>query len=125
MRLETLLKYCATFPHATQEIKWGNNLTCCVHKKMFAVFVLDEKNRPMRLGFKADRARFLELTDREGIVPAPYLARAKWVAVDSPKALSDAEAKTLLRTAYELIVSKLPKNIREEIAAMRIVKNIL
>jgi predicted DNA-binding protein (MmcQ/YjbR family) len=83
---------------------------------MFAVFVLDEKDRPARLGFKADAARFLELTDREGIVPAPYLARAKWVAIDDVKALSDAEAKVLLRTAYELIVSKLPKNVRDEIA---------
>jgi predicted DNA-binding protein (MmcQ/YjbR family) len=115
MNFNTLLKFCATFPYATQEVKWGNNLTCCIHKKMFAVFVLDEKNRPTRLGFKADPDRFLELTDREGIVPAPYLARAKWVAIENVKALSDAEAKVLLRTAYELIVSKLPKNIREQI----------
>lgn len=117
MRLETLLKYCATFPHATQEVKWGNNLTCCVHTKMFAVFVLDEKNRPIRLGFKADPDRFLELTDREGFVPAPYLARAKWVAVVEDKALSDAEAKALLRTAHELIVRKLPKYLQKEIAS--------
>ncbi|MGB9148848.1 MAG: MmcQ/YjbR family DNA-binding protein, partial [Burkholderiales bacterium] len=59
----------------------------------------------------------LELTDRKGIIPAPYLARAKWVAVVEDKALSQAEAKELLRTAHKLIVRKLPKYLQQEIAS--------
>ena len=31
------------------------------------------------ISFKVDDDRFLELTDRDGIIPAPYLARVKWV----------------------------------------------
>lgn len=115
MKLESLLKFCATIPHTTQDRKWGNVIACCVHKKMFAIFNLDEHDQPKQMWFKVDPLRFLELTDREGIVPAPYLARAKWVAVTDNQALSDGEAKVLLRTAFEVIVSKLPKYIQREI----------
>ena len=46
--------------------------------------------------FKADDARFLELTDREGFVPAPYLARAKWVKVDGVSDCPTPRLKQLL-----------------------------
>jgi predicted DNA-binding protein (MmcQ/YjbR family) len=64
---------------------------------------------------KVDDDRFLELTDRPGIIPAPYLARARWVAVDSADALSDEEAAQLLRRSYELVFAKLTKKLQREI----------
>jgi predicted DNA-binding protein (MmcQ/YjbR family) len=68
------------------------------------------------LMFKADDARFLELTDREGFMPAPYLARAKWVKVEGAARLSDAEAKQLLTEAYQTVLAKLSKKMQREIA---------
>ena len=47
--------------------------------------------------------------------PAPYLARAKWVRVDSPRTLSDQEAAALLRRSYELVFAKLTKKLQREI----------
>lgn len=116
MNSDSLLKYCASLPHVKLDRKWGHVMACCIHEKMFAIFGVDENGRAEKYSFKSDPDRFLELTDREGIVPAPYLARAKWVAVVEDKALSDAEAKALLRTAHELIVRKLPKYLQKEIA---------
>jgi predicted DNA-binding protein (MmcQ/YjbR family) len=55
------------------------------------------------------------LIERYGIVPAPYMARNKWVMLERLDALSDAEIKNLLRNSYDMILAKLPKKIRETI----------
>jgi predicted DNA-binding protein (MmcQ/YjbR family) len=115
MNSDSLLKYCASLPHVTLDRKWGSVMACCIHEKMFALFGVDENGKAEKYSFKADPERFLELTDRKGLIPAPYLARAKWVAVVEDKALSQAEAKTLLKTAHQLIVRKLPKYLQQEI----------
>jgi predicted DNA-binding protein (MmcQ/YjbR family) len=71
------------------------------------------------MSFKVEDDRFLELTDRAGIIPAPYLARAKWVYVENAKALDDREAAELLRRSYELIFAKLTKKLQREIGGER------
>ncbi len=117
MNSDSLLKFCASLPHVKLDRKWGHVMACCIHEKMFALFGMDESGKAEKYSFKADPERFLELTDRQGIIPAPYLARAKWVAVVEDKALSQSEAKALLRTAHQLIVRKLPKYLQREIAS--------
>jgi predicted DNA-binding protein (MmcQ/YjbR family) len=52
------------------------------------------------------------LTQREGISPAPYLARAKWVALENLRVLPEAEIKAYLAEAHRLVVAKLPKKLR-------------
>jgi predicted DNA-binding protein (MmcQ/YjbR family) len=70
-----------------------------------------------KLSFKVEGERFLELTDRPGFRPAPYLARAQWVTLDDPKAIGRAELEALLRRAYELVVAKLAKKRQRELAS--------
>ena len=53
------------------------------------------------MSFKCTPEMFAELTEREGIVPAPYVARYHWVALERFNALKDAELKTLLKNSYE------------------------
>ena len=65
--------------------------------------------------FKVPDEDFLALTDRPGIKPAPYLARARWVLVDDLKTLPDAELMAAIRTSYALIKAKLPKKTQREI----------
>ena len=96
MNLDSLRKYCATLPGATRDIKWGADEVYSVGGKMFAAFGL-EKGKAANAGFKCDPERFLELTDQPGIIPAPYLARAHWVLVQDPKALTDAAARELVQ----------------------------
>jgi predicted DNA-binding protein (MmcQ/YjbR family) len=66
--------FCATLPEVKSDIKWGADLCFTIDAKMFAVFGLSS-GKPSNLGFKCDPERFLELTDQDGIIPAPYLAR--------------------------------------------------
>jgi len=54
----------------------------------------------------------MELTEQPGIVPAPYLARAHWVAFEKADALPRTEAKKLLREAYDIVLAGLPKKVQ-------------
>lgn len=113
MDFEKAKALCLTFPGCTEDVKWESNLVFSVGEKMFAV--TDAGRAPGGFGFKVDEERFLELTDRPGIIPAPYLARAKWVYVENSKALSDKEAAALLRRSYELVFAKLTKKLQREL----------
>ena len=115
MNLDTLRKFCTTLPGATVDIKWGADECHCVGGRMFAVFGT-RAGKAANVGFKCDPERFLELTDVDGIVPAPYLARAHWVQVQDAKALSDAQARELVARSHALILAKLTRKEREAIA---------
>jgi predicted DNA-binding protein (MmcQ/YjbR family) len=52
------------------------------------------------------------LTEREGVIPAPYLARAKWVQLETLKAMDAGEIRERLAEAHRLVVEKLPKKLR-------------
>lgn len=103
---------CRSFLGATEDIKWGADVVFSVGEKMFMVTGADA---PQGMSFKVEDERFLELTDRPGIIPAPYLARAKCIRIDSADALDDREAAELLRRSYELVFAKLTKKLQREL----------
>ena len=113
MNLNKAKAVCRSLPGATEDIKWETNLVFSVGEKMFAVTGADGSERG--ISFKVDDDRFLELTDRPGIIPAPYLARAKWVYIENPKAISDTEAAQLLKRSYELVFARLTKKLQRQI----------
>ncbi|WP_312550495.1 MmcQ/YjbR family DNA-binding protein [Massilia sp.] len=117
MDFEAAKAVCRSFPGCTEDIKWGDDLVFSVGEKMFAV--TGNAVPATSMSFKVDDARFLELTDRPGIVPAPYLARAHWVQIEAGAALSDEEASQLLRRSYELVFAKLTKKLQREIQDRR------
>jgi len=80
---------------------------------MFAVAALEPSET--WLTFKADPESFADLIERPKVIPAPYLARAKWVALETPDALPSDELAALLRTSYELVFAKLPKKTRDSL----------
>ena len=45
-------------------------------------------------------------------MPAAYVARYHWVAVERPDAIKDTELKDLIALAYQLVFEKLPKKVR-------------
>ena len=105
----------ANWPGVESAVKWDDDLIFMVDGKMFAGLCLRGKHAG-KLAFKVEAERFLEFTDRPGIVPAPYLARAHWISMDDPAALPRAELEALLRRAYELVREKLPKKRQRELA---------
>jgi predicted DNA-binding protein (MmcQ/YjbR family) len=115
MDIEWVRELCHSFPAVSEEEVWTDDLTFKVAGKMFAHTVLI----PARvwLSFKATPEKFAELTERAAIIPAPYLARAKWVALETKEALLAEELAPLLRESYDMVVAKLPKKIRESVLA--------
>ena len=93
MNIDWVRDLCLSFPKATEEEVWTNDLTFKVAGKMFAHTVLVPA--PVWLSFKASPEKFAELTERTGIIPAPYLARAQWVALETKDALPPEELATL------------------------------
>jgi predicted DNA-binding protein (MmcQ/YjbR family) len=113
MNFEAAKALCRSLPGCTEDIKWGADLVFSVGDKMFAV--TGNASPAEGISFKVDDERFLELTDRPGIIPAPYLARAKWVHVDASARLDDEELAALLRRSWELVLAKLTKKLQREI----------
>ena len=114
MNVDWVREQCLSFPQATEHVIWEGDLTFKVAGKMFAHTVLEVA--PVWLSFKCSPEDFAELTERSGIIPAPYLARAQWVALEKKDALPPAELASLLRKSYDLVVAKLPRKIRENLA---------
>ena len=111
--LDWLRKTCLAFPHVTEQIQWGYDLVFKVGGKMFAVAPTEPA--PVCVSFKCTDESFAELTERPQIIPAPYMARAKWVALETPEAIDRRELAELLRNSYDLVFAKLSKRAQAEI----------
>ena len=130
MDAERLRAFLLTLPHVAETMQWGANLVFwagdkAIGGRMFAVIDLDEplhpesasarKPRPL-LSYAAGPDRFSELIEQDGLIPAPYLARAHWVAVLHWDAFTDAEWKRELRAAHQIVFAKLPPKTRKVLA---------
>ena len=102
---------CLSFPHATEQVTWGADLTFRISGKIFAVAVLEPAK--VWLSFKCSAENFADLTERDGVIPAPYLARAQWVALERKEALPKEELTALLRESYSLVFAKLPRKTQQ------------
>lgn len=120
MDIESAREYCLSFPHATEKVQWGADLVFKIAGKMFAVTVLEGASKYC-LSFKCTEEKFAELTERDGIDPAPYSARYHWVALESFDVLSERELKGLLRNSYDLVFEKLPKKIKSTLGETKAV----
>ena len=109
-----LRKLTAAWPGVDADVKWEDDLVFMVDGKMFCALCLRGAEKG-KLGFKVESGRFLEFTDRPGFRPAPYLARAHWVALDDPSRVARDELRALVRRAYELTAAKLSKKRQREL----------
>lgn len=112
MDIEMLRKICSSLPAATEDVKWGNDLVFSVGDKMFCAASLVP---PFNCSFKVNDEEFDELSNRSGFMPAPYMARAKWVLVTDAAKLSKKEWETFIKQSYELVRAKLTKKLRRDL----------
>jgi predicted DNA-binding protein (MmcQ/YjbR family) len=110
MNIEELRKICKKLPQVTEDIKWGHDLCFCIAEKMFCVTGL---SGPMQVSFKVTDEEFEELSSSKDIIPAPYVARYKWVLVQNPARLSKKEWEHYIKQSYELVKAKLPAKVRK------------
>ena len=108
-----LLDHCRSLLGTTEDIKWENDLVFSVGGKMYATF---DPARPDTPSLKCDEFDFERLTTLDGIRPAAYLARARWISFVRPDALPLDETLELLTKSHDLVMARLPKRVQASLA---------
>jgi predicted DNA-binding protein (MmcQ/YjbR family) len=67
------------------------------------------------VSFKVSDIAYEVLTEAGRARPAPYLARARWVNLETLDAWPDDEMADHFRTAHAIIAGKLTKKLRAEL----------
>jgi len=106
--------FCGSLPAATRTVQWEGVIVFKVGGKMFCL-IAPPDHSVGRICFKCAPEHYDALSRAEGFRPAPYLARAKWVAVDDLKILSATEMKAYIKRAHAVIAAALPKKKRAEL----------
>jgi predicted DNA-binding protein (MmcQ/YjbR family) len=104
MNVDSVRGYCLSFRQAKETLQWGETLCFKVAGKIFAMLSL--ASVPPSLCFKCSPEKFAELCEVEGIGPAPYVGRYKWVLLERLDVLGDEEIEDLIRQSYEMVVVK-------------------
>ena len=103
------------FPGVTIVHQWGNASVAKVGGKLFAIFCRWRRSGDWHVAFKCSPLSFVMLQEMEGIVPAPYLARAQWVDVAPLNGLSQDELAAYVGNAHRLIAHKLTRAAKREL----------
>jgi predicted DNA-binding protein (MmcQ/YjbR family) len=120
MDVERIRAYILTLPHAVETMQWGANLVFWVGDKaiggkMFALINLDGDGMAV-ISYSAGPERYAELLETDGIIPAPYMARIHWVAVERWNVFRTPQWEQELQAAHALTFAKLPPKVRTTLA---------
>ena len=107
--------FCQSLKSTTNVIQWGNASVWKIGGKIFAICSHWGEGDHQKIGFKCSDLSYRVLIEQDNIVPAPYLARAKWVQLQNDKAMSDADIKSYIVEAYKIIASKLSLKKQREL----------
>jgi predicted DNA-binding protein (MmcQ/YjbR family) len=121
MDAERVREFLRKLPLVEETTNWGHNLVFWVGDKaiggkMFALVNLDFDAHVRVMSFSAGPERFHELVENEGVIPAPYMARLHWVAMERWDAIPNRELEGLLRSARDLTYDKLPQRTKDVLA---------
>ena len=105
---------CAALRHATLVVQWGGSHVWKVGGKMFAIGQMGGELG--QISFKAAPQAFAMMLESGDFAPAPYLARAGWVAINPHSSLPDVDLRAYLHTAHSTVLAKLPRKVRAELA---------
>jgi predicted DNA-binding protein (MmcQ/YjbR family) len=106
--VEWICKLCLSLPDATENLQWGETLCLKVRGKLFVTMHLSEGKLPPVV-FKCTPEKFHELVEIEGISPAPYVGRYKWVRLANSNVLPSSELRALIHQSYDLVLAKAPR----------------
>lgn len=111
MRREGFETFILSLPRATLVRQWRDDSVAKVGGKIFAL--LD--NDPGEVWLKVSDMAYELLTELPGIRPAPYFARAGWVAISADSPLTEDEVEAYIAEAHRIIAGKLSRKLRAEL----------
>lgn len=122
--------YCKGLKATTHVVQWGGASVWKVGGKIFAIcsnWGTDENceekeiegtGGEARISFKCSDLSYQILCELGGVIPAPYLARAKWVLVKAGSVLSDDDVRSYIEEAHTIVASKLTKKMQRELGLL-------
>ena len=112
MNIESVRDYCLSLPMATEDFPFDETtLVFRVFGKIFAMVDLDDTEWFV---LKCDPDYALELRDRHTeIAPAYHTNKKHWNQLNLFGMLPDELVQSLIRHSYNLVVSKLPRKVKE------------
>ena len=113
MNVEAIQVICKAMPFVTEDIKWGHDLVFSVGGKMFCVVGLDQS--PTTASFKVKEEEFEEICSLDGFMPAPYVAKYKWVLIDDVRKMNKKDWIYYINQSYQLVRDKLPVKIKKQL----------
>ena len=117
---EQIRAICLSLPHTVEAIGWGHHLVFwagdkAIGGKMYALIHLDHAGTGV-CWFSAGPEHYAELVEIEGIIPAPYMARAHWVTIERWDVLRPRQWREELEAAHARVLEKLPPKTQKILA---------
>ena len=100
-----------TLPAATLVHQWRDDSVAKVGGKIFCLLDRD----PGEIWLKVSDMSFDLMVEMTGIRPAPYFARAGWVAISHESDLTEDDLRAYITEAHRLVASKLSRKLRDEL----------
>jgi predicted DNA-binding protein (MmcQ/YjbR family) len=107
---EALEAAALALPATEKVIQWGGADVYKVGGRVFALRTLEGA-----LSIKVSDIAYAVLIETGRARPAPYLARAKWVAFEALEDLDAEEVRGWLAAAHALVAAKLTRKARAEL----------
>jgi predicted DNA-binding protein (MmcQ/YjbR family) len=110
--------FCASLPHATHVVQWGDASVWKIGGKVFAIGGWFD-GPEFAVTFKCTETSFAILKELPGARPAPYLASRgmSWIQRFDARSLSDHDLKQYVRQSYAMILAALPKKTQRALGA--------
>ncbi len=103
--------YVLSLPAATLVRQWRDDSVAKVGGKIFCLLDRD----PGEIWLKVSDMAYDLMTEMDGIRPAPYFARAGWVAVSHRSDLSDDDLRAYIAEAHRLVATRLSRKLRAQL----------
>jgi len=115
MRRADFDKLCGALKGTTNVVQWGNASVWKIGAKIFAICSHWGEGGHDKISFKCSDLSYTILREQDGIIPAPYLARAKWVQIETLDAMSEEDIASYIGQAYSIISAKLTRAVRKDL----------
>ncbi len=114
MNIEELRSYCVTKKGVSEGFPFDE--TTLVFKVMDKMFALCNLDGALSVNLKCDPDRSIDLREQHAcILPGYHMNKKHWNTVELEGSIPVSLVHELIDHSYDLVVSKLPKKLKEEL----------
>lgn len=117
MNIEQFRDFCLSFAGTSESMPFDDKVL--VFKVMNKMFALTDIEGFESINLKCDPEKAIELREKYvSVQPGYHMSKKHWNTILVDGELSDSQLQHWIRHSYDLVVSKLPKKVKEELKQM-------